>query len=38
MLKAFRKKFIGDKAFYLMVQGIAVPIMVQYGITNFVSL
>lgn len=38
MLKAFRKKFIGDKAFYLMVLGIAVPIMVQNGITNFVSL
>lgn len=38
MLKAFRRKFIGDKKFYLMVLGIAVPIMVQNGITNFVSL
>lgn len=38
MLKAFRKKFIGDKKFYLMVLGIAIPIMVQNGITNFVSL
>lgn len=33
-----RKKFIGDKKFYLMVLGIAVPIMIQNGITNFVSL
>lgn len=31
-------KFIGDKAFYRMVLGIAVPIMIQNGITNFVSL
>ncbi|MCD7884333.1 MAG: MATE family efflux transporter [Lachnospiraceae bacterium] len=34
----FRKKFIGDKAFYKMVLAIAVPIMIQNGITNFVSL
>lgn len=33
-----RKKFIGDKAFYKMVLAIAVPIMIQNGITNFVSL
>lgn len=32
------KKFIGDKAFYKMVLLVAVPIMVQNGITNFVSL
>ena len=32
------KRLIGDKKFYLMVLGIAVPIMVQNGITNFVSL
>lgn len=31
-------KFIGDKAFYKMVLLIAVPIMIQNGITNFVSL
>ena len=31
-------KFIGDKAFYKMVLTIAVPIMIQNGITNFVSL
>ena len=38
MLKNFRKKFIGDKAYYMMVLGIAVPIMIQNGITNFVNL
>ena len=33
MLKNLRKKLIGDKAFYAMVLAIAVPIMVQNGIT-----
>lgn len=33
-----RKKLIGDKAFYRMVLAVAVPIMVQNGITNFVGL
>lgn len=32
------RKFIGDKKFYLMVLGVALPIMIQNGITNFVSL
>ncbi|WP_349668347.1 MATE family efflux transporter [Lacrimispora sp.] len=32
------KKFIGNKAFYKMVLAIAIPIMIQNGITNFVSL
>ena len=32
------KKFIGDKAFYKRVLAISFPIMVQSGITNFVSL
>lgn len=32
------RKFIGDKAFYKMVLLVAVPIMVQNGITTFVSL
>lgn len=32
------KKYIGDKKFYLMVLSIAVPIMVQNGITNFVAM
>lgn len=31
-------KFIGDRAFYKMVLLIAVPIMIQNGITNFVGL
>ena len=38
MWENVRKKFIGDKAFYKMVLAIAVPIMIQNGITNFVSL
>lgn len=33
-----RKRFFGDKAFYLMVLGIAVPIMIHNGFTNFVNL
>lgn len=33
-----RKKFIGDRAFYKMVLAVAVPIMIQNGITNFVGL
>lgn len=32
------KRFIGDKKFYLMVLAIAVPIMIQNGITNFVAM
>ena len=35
---SFRKRFIGDKAFYRMVLAVAVPMMIQNGITNFVSL
>lgn len=38
MFKNFRKKFIGNRAFYAMVLGITVPIMIQNGITNFVNL
>lgn len=34
----FMSKFIGDKNFYKMILAIAVPIMIQNGITNFVSL
>ncbi|MCM1267764.1 MAG: MATE family efflux transporter [Bacteroidales bacterium] len=33
-----QRRFIGDKAFYKMVLLIAVPIMIQNGITNFVGL
>lgn len=36
--KTFRQKFIGDRAFYKMVLYIAVPIVVQNGITNLVNL
>ena len=32
------QKFIGDRAFYRKVAGVAVPIVIQYTITNFVSL
>ena len=35
--KCFFRKFIGDKKFYLMVLSIAIPIMIQNGITNFES-
>ncbi len=35
---SMRKRLIGDKAFYKMVLSVAVPIMVQNGITNFVGL
>lgn len=33
-----RKKLFGDKAFYKMVLAVAIPIMIQNGITNFVGL
>ena len=32
------KRYIGDKAFYRRVLGVAVPIIIQNGISNFVSL
>lgn len=32
------KRFIGNKAFYRMILAISIPIMIQNGITNFVSL
>ena len=37
-MNTFRKKYIGDRAFYRMVLAVAVPILVQNAITNFVSL
>ena len=37
-MKNFVKKYVGDKAFYKTVLAIALPIMLQNGITNFVSL
>lgn len=36
--KSFFHKYIGNKAFYAMVLGVVLPIIVQNGITNFVSL
>ena len=35
---SLRKTYIGDRAFYKRLLAVAVPIMVQSGITNFVSL
>ena len=35
---SYFKKFIGDKKFYRKVLAVSLPIMVQSGITNFVSL
>ena len=37
-MQAFRRKYIGDRAFYRMVLAIVIPIMIQNAITNFVSL
>lgn len=37
-MKKILNKFMGDKAFYKLALGVAVPIMLQNGITNFVSL
>lgn len=37
-MKKWIHKYFGDKAFYAMVLAVVVPIMVQNGITNFVSL
>ena len=33
-----KNKLFGDKAFYKMVLAVAIPIMIQNGITNFVGL
>ena len=38
MWKLFKEKFIGDKEFYKLVLMVATPMMIQNGITNFVSL
>lgn len=35
--KSFKQRFIGDKAFYMMVLAIAIPIVIQNGITNLVN-
>jgi len=38
MLQKIKKRYVGDKAFYRMTLAIAVPIMIQNGISNFVSM
>jgi putative MATE family efflux protein len=35
---SFFKKFIGDRSFYKKVLAVSIPMMIQMGITNFVSL
>ena len=37
-MNAFIKKYFGDKSFYKMLLAVAIPIMVQNGITNLVNL
>ena len=37
-MKKWLSKYIGDKQFYMMILAVAVPIMVQNGITNFVAM
>lgn len=37
-LSYIRKKYFGTKQFYRMTLGVAIPIMIQNGITNFVGL
>ena len=38
MLQKLKNRYIGNKAFYRMTLAIAVPIMIQNGISNFVSM
>ncbi len=38
MIQTFKQKYFGDRAFYRMVLTIAVPLIVQQGITSFVTL
>ena len=37
-MRKFREKYIGNKDFYKTVLLVAIPIMIQNAITNFVSL
>ena len=37
-MKGFTSRYIGDRAFYRRMLAVAVPVMVQVGITNFVNL
>ncbi len=36
--QGFRERYIGDREFYKLVLGVALPIMIQNGISNFVGL
>ena len=38
MWRKFKNKFIGDKAFYRLVLTIALPVMIQNGISSFVNM
>lgn len=38
MLRRFKERYIGDKDFYKLVLMVATPMIIQNGITNFVSL
>ncbi len=38
MIKSFTQKYIGDRAFYRIVLTIAIPLIIQQGITSFVTL
>ena len=38
MLQKLKNRYVGNKRFYRMTLGIAVPIMIQNGISNFVSM
>ena len=38
MWQRFREKYIGDRAFYRLVLTIALPVMIQNGISNFVNM
>ena len=38
MWKRFKEKYIGDRAFYRLVLTIALPVMIQNGITSFVNM
>ena len=37
-MSVFRRRFIGDKAFYKTVLGIMIPVIIQNSVTNFVNL
>lgn len=37
-LKSFKRKFIGDRNFYKVLWILVLPLIIQQGITNFVSL